>query len=222
MKQARKLSYIPFMVTGEYGEKNKRPHWHAIIFNYSPPDKKHKYTTDLDEKVYDSEEISKLWGKGNIEFGSVTMESAGYVARYAAKKLVHGKDQDHNYQPIHKTSSRHAIGKTWLEKYWKQTFEQGKINLPNGTSMKIPRYYKEWLKKEKPLEYVKYKLNVEKTLIKEAEKATRKEELEHISEIINKSFGTFESRKLRPKKRSKIKLQILERKFEKLQENLKL
>ena len=29
---------ISFMVTGEYGEKNKRPHWHAIIFNYKPKD----------------------------------------------------------------------------------------------------------------------------------------------------------------------------------------
>ena len=27
---------ITYMVTGEYGDKNKRPHWHALIFNYRP------------------------------------------------------------------------------------------------------------------------------------------------------------------------------------------
>ena len=37
-------------------------------------------------KVYDSQEIQQLWKKGQIEFGSVTLDSAGYVARYAESK----------------------------------------------------------------------------------------------------------------------------------------
>ena len=49
------------MVTGEYGEKNKRPHWHVILFNYRPKDATYKYTTDQGEKVYDSQEIQQLW-----------------------------------------------------------------------------------------------------------------------------------------------------------------
>ena len=104
-KSLRDSLYIPYMVTGEYGEKNKRPHWHAILFNYSPSDAVYKYSTHSGERVFDSAELSSLWGKGNLEFGSVTIESAGYVARYAAKKLVHGRDGEHDFDPIHKTSA---------------------------------------------------------------------------------------------------------------------
>ena len=57
LKQKLKISY---MVTGEYGEQNKRPHWHAIIFNYRPEDAKYKYSTDLGEKVYESETINSV------------------------------------------------------------------------------------------------------------------------------------------------------------------
>ena len=48
--ELKKQLYIPFMVTGEYGEKNKRPHWHVILFNYRPKDATYKYTTDQGEK----------------------------------------------------------------------------------------------------------------------------------------------------------------------------
>ena len=65
---------------GEFGEKNKRPHWHVILLNYRPKDATYKYTTDKGEKVYDSQEIQQLWKKGQIEFGSVTLDSAGYAA----------------------------------------------------------------------------------------------------------------------------------------------
>lgn len=146
-KETRDKLYIPYIVTGEYGDKHKRPHWHAILFNYRPLDEKFKYTSDSGHDVFTSEEISKLWKRGNIEYGEVTIDSANYVARYAAKKLVHGNDQDHDYHPLHKTSSRRAIGKTWISQNWKHTFENGFIVLPNGQSSKIPRYYVDWLKK---------------------------------------------------------------------------
>ena len=75
----------------------------------------------------------------NFEFGSVTLESAGYVARYAAKKLAHGKDDEHDYHPIHRTSCKRAIGRSWIEKYYQHTFDHGLVVLPNGQKSKIPR-----------------------------------------------------------------------------------
>ena len=133
------------MVTGEYGEQTKRPHWHALLFNYRPRDQSYKYTSDRGDTVYNSEKLQSIWGNGNIEYGSLTLESAGYVARYAAKKLVH-KDDQYLFSPIHKTSSKNAIGKSWIEKYYKQTFEHGYVTIDN-IKMKIPRYYEDWLKK---------------------------------------------------------------------------
>lgn len=214
LKKERQISYL---VTGEYGELNKRPHWHAILFNYAPQDPKKKYTTDLGEIVYESEELTKLWKKGAIEYGSVTIESAGYVARYAAKKLVHGKDQDHDYHPIHKTSSRRAIGRSWIEKYWEYTFKNGHVILPNGTPTKIPRYYVDWLKKHQPDAWLEYVSTVREDIIKKAEKKSRKEEMDHISMILSRKGGTPY-----PLSRPQVKERILNSKFARLQEKLKL
>lgn len=208
---------IPTMVTGEYGEDKKRPHWHAIIFNYTPEDPVHKYTTDHDDKVYTSQTLSKLWNRGNCEYGSVTLESAGYVARYAAKKLVHGNDQDHNYHPIHRTSCKHAIGKSWIEKYHAQTFDLGYITLPNGTRSKIPRYYEDWYKKHYPEKWSHYVTQLKLKIQTEAEKKNRKEELYYQSALLNAS-GPKHLILTRPK----VKETILKLKFKQLQERLKL
>lgn len=213
---------ISLMVTGEYGDLKKRPHWHAILFNYMPEDATYHYTTDLGHRILKSATIDELWGMNDPEtkpneIGSVTMDSAGYVARYAAKKLIHGKDQDHDYHPIHKTSSANAIGKSWIEKYWKHTFENGFVTLPNGQITKIPRYYTDWLKKNKPDEYLKYVTGKREEIQKLAERNARKEELEYLSNII-----TYKGGCAYPTTRAKVKETILQSKFKKLQEHLKL
>ncbi len=216
-KEERDEKYIPSMVTGEYGELNKRPHWHAILFNYNPGDGKHHYTTDHGEHVYTSQTLHDTWGRGNIEYGSVTLDSAGYVARYAAKKLVHGQDQEHDYHPIHRTSCRRAIGRSWIEKYYKHTFDNGFVILPNGEKAGIPRYYKDWMKETHPLEYREYLITVKEKQVDLAEAKKRKQELEYLTEVYNRKHGDP-----LPITRAKINQTILNSKFKQLQERLKL
>lgn len=160
-KQEKKEKYasqeIGYFVTGEYGDEFKRPHWHAILFNYDPGDRIYKYSNKRGDRVYSSNTLDKLWGKGITELGSVTFESAGYCARYAAKKLNHGQDDQHDYHPISKKSSKHAIGKKWLETHWQDIFNYGKVILEDGRAVgSIPRYYEKWLLKNKPEEYERY------------------------------------------------------------------
>ena len=208
---------LSYMVTGEYGEKNKRPHWHALIFNFRPSDEKFLRSSETGEKVFTSQILSDLWKKGLCEYGSITIDSAGYVARYAAKKLVHGKDDEHQFHPIHKTSSKNAIGKSWIERYWKQTFDLGYVYLPNGQKSKIPRYYVDWLKKNQPDAWRCYVTQLRHDFQVEAEKKNRKEELEYLSELFNQKPG-----EPRPITRAKVKTTILNSKFKRLQEKLKL
>jgi len=202
---------IDRMVTGEYGEKNKRPHWHALIFNWEPPDKKLKNTTDRGDSLYTSEIISNLWEKGIHDFGDITLDSASYVARYAAKKLTHGKDQDHNYHPIHKTPQRRGMGRTWIEQNYKHTFQNGFIVLPNGELSKIPRYYLDWAKTHVPELYAYYVTEVLPTLISKAEDRQAKEDWEYLSNPSPRAMT-----------RPKVKETILKQKFKRLQERLKL
>lgn len=206
---------IPTMVTGEYGELNKRPHWHALLFNFAPSDPKLKYTTERGEKVYTSQFLTDLWSKGAIEYGSVTIDSANYVARYAAKKLVHGHDQDHNFHPIHKTSSKYAIGRSWIEKYWKQTFDHGYIILPDGQQGQIPRYYTDWLKKHQPEAWLRYVTTTRQEIINTSVAKARKEELEYLNSCLS-------THNKMPLPRQEVKHTILKSKFRQLQERLKL
>lgn len=216
-KDLKEKLKISCMYTGEYGDKNKRPHWHVILFNYRPADSKYLRTTDRGERVFTSDLLTKLWGKGNIEFGSVTIDSANYVARYAAKKLVHGRDAEHDYHPVHKTSSKNAIGKRWIEKHWKRTFSLGFINLPNGSKAKIPRYYVDWLKKNHPDEWIRYVTEVRPKIMLDAEDKQKKDEMEYLSDLMSYSGGTT-----MPLKKQDVKLTILKQKFKRLQSQLKL
>lgn len=208
---------LPYMVTGEYGDKTKRPHWHVLIFNFRPDDAKKHYVTELGEQVYTSEFIRDLWTHGNIEFGSVTLDSASYVARYAAKKLAHGNDQDHDYHPIHNTSKKHAIGKKWIEKYHEQTFSRGYVVLPNGSQGPIPRYYQDWYKKNHPEKWMEYDAKVKLKSKELAEMQSRKDQLDDFANFINYKGGTNY-----PLSRTQVKLAILKSKFKQLQEKLKL
>lgn len=158
MKSVRKLQNEPigFFATGEYGEKSKRKHWHAIIFNFKPKDAKLYRKTARGEEVFTSETITRLWKRGLCEFGGVTRESAGYCARYAAKKLGHGLDGEHNYEPISKKSNRNAIGKKWIEKHWQHVFALGAVVLNDGSTAPIPRYYERWLREKQPAAWLAY------------------------------------------------------------------
>ena len=175
-KEINEKIAIGFFVTGEYGERRKRKHWHALIFNWRPDDCEYKYSNDRGDKVYSSKQLDDLWTFGITEVGSVTFESAGYCARYAAKKLVHGKDQDHNYDPISKKSSKHAIGKRWLEKYHDDLFNYGQLIVNGRPAGSIPRYYEKWLAKHHPEKFVRYIIEVKSKKQLEAQERAIKDQ----------------------------------------------
>lgn len=224
---AKRLRYttsnkITYMVTGEYGDKNKRPHWHAIIFNYRPPDAKYYLSTDRGDKIHTSSLIDELWAKNDSrttpsQIGEVTIDSAGYVARYAAKKLTHGLDGTHDYNPIHKTSSKRAIGRTWIEQNYKHAFENGYCVLQNGQITKIPRYYVDWAKIHQPKYWEYYVTQVRPNIHQQTLAKARKEELEFLSNAMN-----YTGDAKYPLTRAKVKETILKSKFKRLQERLKL
>jgi len=226
MKRLRKAQDEPigFFCTGEYGDRNKRPHWHAIVFNWAPKDAVYKYSNDRGDKVYESQILTNLWGKGLCESGSVSFESAGYCARYAAKKLIHGADGDHEYEPISKKSNKHAIGKRWLEKFWPDVFSYGHIVLPNGSTCSIPRYYEKWFKEHHPEQWLGY---VTKTKLHKMSLASAKSQQEKV-DLWNTNERRSHAGRLRGEFRpfaptpNQVRSLITKAKFQLLQERLKL
>lgn len=146
----------------EYGSRLRRPHYHGIFFGYDPPDKKlykdgSKRTgrfrlQDYDKfSIYTSESLEKIWSKGYCTVGKVTLESAGYVARYVSKKVdgYKGKEYYNGKEPefsfISKRipqvdGTRGGIGKSWYLKYKGDVYPKDYFHL-DGKRFKPPRYY---------------------------------------------------------------------------------
>lgn len=149
---------IRYFAVGEYGDKNGRPHYHLILFNYSPDDLQISRQTKQGHYCYTSREISKIWPYGLHEIGSVTKQSAGYVARYSFKKIGGTFAADH-YKRLHPltgeivdvhpefaTMSTHpGIGLGWFKKYEGDVFPHDFVIL-DGRKAPVPEYYKKQLR----------------------------------------------------------------------------
>ncbi|AXH75872.1 MAG: replication initiator protein [Microviridae sp.] len=152
---------IRFFLCGEYGESSKRPHYHALFFNLWFPDARQYGGPRNGFKVYHSDILDSLWGKGRAEFGSVTFESAAYVARYVCKKVLGSsdkaealRDKEYGMRVDPSTgevfrpripefvlmSRRPGIGRPWLDRFKSDVFPRDFINL-RGKKMRLPDFY---------------------------------------------------------------------------------
>lgn len=135
-KNALKISY---MIAGEYGDKFKKPHYHAIIFN-----------AHIDD-------ITTSWKHGHLYFGTSDLKATcNYALKYTLKSRTWKNQKNYSYErPFvnfskgigedliarYITRSKVVDGKTitYQEKtYIKELPEVIKLE---NTSVLIPRYY---------------------------------------------------------------------------------
>ena len=156
MKRLRKAtgSQIRYFHCGEYGEQLGRPHHHACLFGFDFDDK--ELLVAGDNPLYTSELLSKIWPYGHAVIGSVTFESAAYVARYVTKKIT-GPAAEEHYKgklPEYTTMSRRpGIGYKWFEQFCSDVYPQDEVII-RGKTCRPPRFYDKTLDKYLP-EYYK-------------------------------------------------------------------
>lgn len=170
MKRLRfKTGYpIRFFMCGEYGEKDFRPHYHALLFGYQFPDLLYWGKSPAGHPVYRSKILEELWTLGNSLIGNVSRESAGYVARYCMKKVTgdlaesHYAYTDENGNTYQRTpefarmSLKPGIGATWYQKYHSDVLPNDYV-IADGIKMPVPRYYENMFKSGKgDLDEIKY------------------------------------------------------------------
>lgn len=183
MKRLRKKyknKTIRYYHCGEYGDKNFRPHYHAIIFGLEFNDQK-LFTVTNGEKLYTSETLEKLWPFGFSTIGTVTFESAAYVARYVMKK-VNGKNAKNHYErvdsstgeiyslvPEYNTMSRRpGIASGWFDKYKNDVYPSDNIHLREKT-FRPPKFYDKMYEHLMPDEMEKIKKQRMKNMAKHAD-----------------------------------------------------
>ena len=145
MKRYRKItgSGVRFLMCGEYGDRNMRPHYHVLFFNRDFADKRYYKTSSNGDKLYNSDLLSELWPFGFNVVAALTFESAAYVTRYVTKKVTGDKAAAHYGDRVPefiKMSLKPGIGSGWLEKYGKQAYTHDFVVL-DGRKCKLPRFY---------------------------------------------------------------------------------
>ncbi|UDN67768.1 replication initiator protein [robinz microvirus RP_111] len=86
-KGSSKENPLRFFLGAEYGDENRRPHYHALLFNCRLDDRLFWQNNKRGEPLFTSRELQDLWGLGFCSVGEVTFDSAVYCAKYAIKKL---------------------------------------------------------------------------------------------------------------------------------------
>ena len=168
----RRKGRISFFQCGEYGGSSARPHHHAILFNCNFGDRRY-WRKKGDYNLYRSEELEKLWEWGFSEIGTVTFQSAGYVAGYTLKETLNTENKGRvaEYRTM---SKRPAIGKTWLQKYIRDVYPTDEVITRNGNKMRPPKYYDKLLEQQNPELLRELKTQRRENLTEETKAGTRR------------------------------------------------
>lgn len=166
-----------YFLVGEYGEKNDRPHYHALIFGHDFGLHKYKETEDPLAKankksspkvatnlhpLWDTSALScpaldDIWSLGHTSVGDLTFDSAAYCAQYAMKKVNGSKAKDHygDRLPEFSRQSQNAIGKQYALQYADEIIYNNSV-ISNGTKQPVPNYYlKQYEKQNRDLTNLK-------------------------------------------------------------------
>lgn len=155
---------------GEYGDNTNRPHYHAILFGINFNDWVYLFDSPSGSPIYTSPTLEKIWKKGFVTIGTVTFESAAYIARYCMKK-INGRLADkiddktglkpyeryNDYTgeitevlPEYSTMSRRpGIGRNWISRYTTDCYPKDFTTI-RGKRCKPPKAYDRYLREIDP------------------------------------------------------------------------
>lgn len=136
---------IRFYGCGEYGERSLRPHYHLCVFGF-----------DFPARDRSRESLSSLcddtWGLGFTHVGTLTPDSAQYVAGYVTKKLTGPRALEycHLTPESARMSRMPGVGIPWLERWLSDVYPSDSV-IVKGRAVRPPRAYDRWLEKHRPL-----------------------------------------------------------------------
>lgn len=122
---------VRYYAVGEYGEKNQRPHYHALMFN---------------APFEVIQRVEKIWGFGFCKVGDVNPASIHYVTKYVMKPKI---DYGGREPPFALMSRKPGIGSAYLGTHWDWHHAGGDVTKfknytnVNGFKNKLPRFYRE-------------------------------------------------------------------------------
>ena len=124
---------IRYFLCGEYGEKTRRPHYHAVLFGEDFLGGAY----DINGELYGNPGLDAIWKHGHCSVAEFSLGTAMYTAGYVSKKL-----QDHDTFNI--MSRKPPLGREWFNRYKDNLYRIGHVNI-NGQEFPVPKVYLNWL-----------------------------------------------------------------------------
>lgn len=139
---------VRYFAVGEYGEKTRRPHYHAIIFNEDFLSSEYHYR--INDQMYGNKELERIWGMGQVTISLYNAARGNYTAGYTTKKI-------NDIDTFNLMSRAPAIGMTWVRKHHDNLRRLEKVVI-EGKELPIPRVYLNWLKGVETFDHIKENL----------------------------------------------------------------
>lgn len=186
---------IKYYGVGEYGDKTKRPHYHAIIFGLSPYDVKHReYIIDAWQHRCEDWQFDRSRGR-KCCIQNVCPEAIEYVTGYVQKKLS-GSMAEKEYGE--KEAPFAIMSKGLGFEFARQNADRLRTNgftYLSGHKVSLPRYYRDKL--EIDIDYTK----------------VPKKSVEQLEEQVNYLTKLFEEEKHYSHPKTPSEMVLYERRF---------
>lgn len=144
-----------YLLAGEYGSHNGRPHYHVLIWNIKNLETKIKpYIPREQGKSYITyEATSEYWTKGNIYISSNAQPgTVQYVAQYAEKKRMRSKEEKEAWKeqgliPEFQMMTK-GIAYNYYETHYKKIIQMhGKYIDKTGYEKTVEKSFIDWYKR---------------------------------------------------------------------------
>lgn len=164
LKRLRKRRAFRYLAVGEYGDLNKRPHYHALLFGVDFADDRLEMKRTPHGTLFLSAELESTWKLGHTSVADLTAETAGYVARYALKKIngpnaeraytrtAHGHEWTVAKEFLTASNRPHGLGYRWLQKYGRSDVWHRRAVMIRGKKHLVPKFYERMHEKQAPEE----------------------------------------------------------------------
>lgn len=135
IKRLRKRveSKLKYFLVGEYGSRTKRPHYHLVLFGWSP---ELNDIVRLNDDYFTCSFLTDIWTEGFVQVGSTTPDSVHYVTGYMLKDNVIPNLGD-RVRPFLAVSR--GLGINYLNNH-KEDVKKLSVKVRGQTSP-VPRYY---------------------------------------------------------------------------------
>ncbi|AXL15433.1 replication initiator protein [Microviridae sp.] len=146
-----------YFACGEYGEKLSRPHYHVCLFGTDFEDS-YPWKRSRGGLLSRSPTVEKAWTWGHALISPLTLENAGYTARYQMKKIKGDWAEEHYVREYNGLETKvtpefqlqsQGLGLEWIQKNYREVFPHDHV-IYKGKECPVPRYYLKWLEANDP------------------------------------------------------------------------